>query len=1045
MKKVVLGVGFCVVSCAFFILPNFAWADTNISGGVSTDTTWSPDGGVYIVSDGFTVSAGATLTILPGTIVKVKSFGGAVPTIYGKVIAHGTSELPIYFTSFWDDSVGGDTDSTPGSSGNRWPGLYFKSGSEGDFDHIDISDAGTGGYWGVGDFISLENDGGTLTIKNSHVHDNRMTVPDGGSGSMIIGNGIWNKNGALTVSDSNIENNSVGIVAESGSATISNNIIQNNGAGFDARGGGQLNITGNTFSNNGKTGSVDISKNFVHSGNTSTDKTNRGFEMSGTISNDTSLGSADLPLLFGSLIVNAGKTLTIEPGTIIKMNYYGASIDVKGNLTARGTADKKIYITSLRDDSVGGDTNGDGGASAPAGKDWASLIFEAGSKIDFDNVVLKYGGYNYNGEYLNVAAAIYQRGAEFAVVNSDFENNEITDIFQDAGTTTIDHCESKNSKYDIFSRGGSIKISQSNIGGNSLMSIYNEGGPQIDARNNWWGDVSGPHNVSTTTPTGSGGKVAGNVLYIPFLDKEPAQGSGEVLGVSTGQINPVIIVPGIMGSAEHDGKLVIDPILHTYDDLIATLEANGYVEGKTLFPFPYEWRDSNVQSAVLLKDKINEIKTDCLVANLENVDCTKVDLVAHSMGGLVARQYIEYGGYQNDIDQLIFLGTPHHGSPQAYLQWEGGSFPKDTLSQIVQLVFNIEATEKLYSSMFSYIHNRPISSVQELLPTFNYLKDKDTGVIRVYPNNYPQNIFLEALNSNTGMQKLLNSGIKIKNIVGDTGANTVATIRVVKSENSVWADGEPDGFEGSVADHGLEMNSGDGTVTTYGSNLDNSIQNEIAYSTDHKGLPSAKEESVFNILTGKTITNGIHRGLIQKLLSIQLHSPIDMLVTAPDGKRMGKNFATGEEYNEIPGAFYSGFQTDEEYITIPNPIDGEYKIEVQGTGNGGNYGVVTNYVSDNSNVSKEYSGTIKPGEVQETSIITGGTGNSLSLEIKTDETVSAPKSNTNSSGSTHHDVGEVLGASTSLDDQTALQLKFIELLNEMVKLLQLYAKIYNNH
>jgi pimeloyl-ACP methyl ester carboxylesterase len=423
-------------------------------------------------------------------------------------------------------------------------------------------------------------------------------------------------------------------------------------------------------------------------------------------------------------------------------------------------------------------------------------------------------------------------------------------------------------------------------------------------------------------------------------------------------IDPVVIIPGIMGSAYKNGKLLIDPILHTYDDLIATLKANGYIEGKDLFTFPYEWRDSNVLSANLLKDKINEVKTIC--------NCSKVDLVAHSMGGLVAREYIEHGNYQNDIDQLIFLGTPHRGAPEAYLEWEAGKFAPDVLSQIIQLKFSVEALQNLYPSLFDYIHERQISSVQELLPTFDYLKDKDTGILRTYPNNYPKNIFLEALNNNTGIQKLLNSGVKITNIVGDTENNTIEKIRVVAGSNPLWIDGKPDGFDGSTSDHGLERGGGDGTVTTLGTILDTSILNEVASATDHISLPSKKDEDIFKILTGNITTTSFHSNLIEKLFTIQLHSPIDIVVTDPNGKRVGKDFSTGNEFNEIVGAFYSGYNNnDDEYITIPNPLDGNYKIEVQGTGNGGKYGVLTSYISDNFATATETTGVTKPNQITE--------------------------------------------------------------------------------
>ncbi len=50
----------------------------------------------------------------------------------------------------------------------------------------------------------------------------------------------------------------------------------------------------------------------------------------------------------------------------------------------------------------------------------------------------------------------------------------------------------------------------------------------------------------------------------------------------------------------------------------------------------------------------------------------KIDIIAHSMGGLVARSMIEkYNGAQY-INKLITLGTPHHGSPLAALRgWLG--------------------------------------------------------------------------------------------------------------------------------------------------------------------------------------------------------------------------------------------------------------------------------------------------------------------------------------------------------------------------------------
>ena len=71
-------------------------------------------------------------------------------------------------------------------------------------------------------------------------------------------------------------------------------------------------------------------------------------------------------------------------------------------------------------------------------------------------------------------------------------------------------------------------------------------------------------------------------------------------------------------------------------------------------------------TAIDLKKKIDEVKA--------KTGSSKVDLIGHSMGGLVARQYIESDAYAGDVDQLIFLATPQLGSPKAYMMWEAGEF-----------------------------------------------------------------------------------------------------------------------------------------------------------------------------------------------------------------------------------------------------------------------------------------------------------------------------------------------------------------------------------
>ncbi len=431
---------------------------------------------------------------------------------------------------------------------------------------------------------------------------------------------------------------------------------------------------------------------------------------------------------------------------------------------------------------------------------------------------------------------------------------------------------------------------------------------------------------------------------IPFPVKEPG-------------IDPVIIIPGILGSWDKNGTMVIDPVLHTYDDLIETLQANGYVLGTDLFTFPYEWRNSNIVSAQGLRDKINDVQAIC--------QCAKVDLVAHSMGGLVARQYIQSSDYENDVDQLIFLGTPHLGGSKAYLSWEGGQFGSTKLDNFMEFLFKQEAKKAGYSSRFDYIQHR-VFSTRELLPIFDYLRDKDTGILRSFPVGYPQNTFLANLTA--GTSSFLSSGVRISNFVGDLGiSSTIDKFRVVTSTKlPLWEDGYPENFGDTDTDQGLELGNGDGTVSLESAKFIDADLTTLV--VEHRELVTQAEGMVYKKLTGKDPMIMINKDRGRNYwLIIKMLSPADMLIIAPDGKRIGKDFATGQEINEIPDAFYSGFLTDDEYITIPNPLDGDYKVQTQGTGTG-EYTVASGFITASTSAEQDFTGNTIPGATNELNV-----------------------------------------------------------------------------
>ncbi|PIT97339.1 hypothetical protein COT77_01985, partial [Candidatus Berkelbacteria bacterium CG10_big_fil_rev_8_21_14_0_10_41_12] len=87
-------------------------------------------------------------------------------------------------------------------------------------------------------------------------------------------------------------------------------------------------------------------------------------------------------------------------------------------------------------------------------------------------------------------------------------------------------------------------------------------------------------------------------------------------------------------------------------------------------------------------------------------------------------------------------------------------------------------------------------------------------------------------------------------------------------------------------------------------------------------------------------------GIAQSAIALALGSPAELLVTDSLGRKLGKDPITGIEYNEIPDAWYfeDGFddptgetppsQERNKLIQILEPVDGEYNIQVIGTGTG---------------------------------------------------------------------------------------------------------------
>ncbi|HXV36821.1 MAG TPA: hypothetical protein VEC18_06720, partial [Myxococcota bacterium] len=110
-----------------------ARAQTQIGGVLESDATWSPAGNPYRMIDDVTVAAGATLTLLPGVVVKAVGANREL-IVLGRLVARGTAARPIVITSDADDSANGDTNgdgSATRPAFGDWVGVGFAPSSPG--------------------------------------------------------------------------------------------------------------------------------------------------------------------------------------------------------------------------------------------------------------------------------------------------------------------------------------------------------------------------------------------------------------------------------------------------------------------------------------------------------------------------------------------------------------------------------------------------------------------------------------------------------------------------------------------------------------------------------------------------------------------------------------------------------------------------------------------------------------------------------------------------------------------------------------------------
>ncbi len=262
MKKLYKKILLTVVS--FIVISIAANAQTNVSGGIYSNTTWTLANSPYIVTDTVVVFPGVTLTIQPGVTVKFAD-GKYLEIRQAKLFAIGTISDSITFTSNSATPIPG-----------IWNKIYLNGGGYGpssSFNYCKFHYANYG--------ICGLNSGDSLHVKNSlFKHNNYGIYAESwallGStidSSSFIQNLAWgvymwwnvkinhcyfsnNQNGCYFWEDSeidncNIQNNSGnGVFYDGMHDKVQFNQILNNSIGIKIGNGGNSVVKGNIVQNN---------------------------------------------------------------------------------------------------------------------------------------------------------------------------------------------------------------------------------------------------------------------------------------------------------------------------------------------------------------------------------------------------------------------------------------------------------------------------------------------------------------------------------------------------------------------------------------------------------------------------------------------------------------------------------------------------------------------------------------------------------------------------------------------------------------------------
>jgi hypothetical protein len=380
-----------------------------------------------------------------------------------------------------------------------------------------------------------------------------------------------------------------------------------------------------------------------------------------------------------------------------------------------------------------------------------------------------------------------------------------------------------------------------------------------------------------------------------------------------------------------------------FDGLINELKNSGYKENEDLFVFPYDWRldirDSvdNSYSPLItsLKDKIDKV--------LLQTGAKKVDIIAHSMGGLLSKYYIEHYG-EDKVNKFIDIATPHLGAPSALKALTYGDDIGIKFGFLGLNPIKVQEISQNFPSAYQLLPSQNYFSTSS--PDYNYyvydMGDYDSDGVTGRLSYDQTKEFLK----NTGRNSIVmdssidihddldnvnpaDFGVQTYNIVG-CGTPTLGKIFTLGKQN----DEDPQ--------YDIAYISGDGTVPQRSAEGMPSLKQYYVSKVDHGTMPSTngiKElvnsillgvENNFNYASSTNVSTTTDDCKLPNGTFLSFHSPVALHIYDSFGNHAGPN-TDGDLEENIPDIAYDIIDGNK-FAYLPDGHN--YRIELKATESG---------------------------------------------------------------------------------------------------------------